>query len=71
MEAAKAAIKHGYKVTEAKLARLLGIEGVGEGTQYCNYEMTIPFAIPLANAHGVPLGESRIMDYIVPACEGS
>ena len=71
VQASKAAIAAGYTPTERKLPRRLAISGVGEGEQYCNWQMQVPIAVPLATPDGKPTGESAAMVFDAPCVEGS
>ena len=67
-EAAKAALRRGYKVSQRKLDHPLYLSGVGNGAQVCLWEMTIPMAIPVRGDDG-KITHSELFKFVAPVVE--
>ena len=61
----------GYEPTERRLDKRLEIMGVGNGTQYCDWEMRIPLAVPTASPDGRLTGDAREVTFEAPVVEGT
>ena len=63
---AQAAINAGYKPSQSQMSRPLHIQGVGSGTQQCNWECNIPIACPVGDGT-----TAQLFHYQAPLVEGS
>ena len=71
VRAAQEAAKAGRKVKETKLTNRFDITGVGNGSQYCDYSMQLPIAVPTTEADGHDNGQATEMVFDAPVVEGT
>ena len=71
IQAVREAAKAGRQTVEAKMDSRLEITGVGNGSQYCDYSMQIPIAVPTTDAEGENTNEAIEMMIDAPCVEGT